>query len=199
MNKREAQQITKQIRCAVKDLDQLIITAYAERAWAALGYPSWADYCQTEFESDCVKLHGDARVKVAVRLKESGMSNRAIAVSLGIGKDTVARDLATTGANAPMLDRVTTSDGRSYPATRSKPAAPEPVSDSYDVLNREAEQRDMIRELEALSQAAMVLAQTVSESGPFGLNEWVEALERCSSNFTDAQIAIINCTVRQDQ
>jgi hypothetical protein len=199
MNKREAQQITKQIRCAVKDLDQLIITAYAERAWAALGYPSWADYCQTEFESDCVKLHGDARVKVAVRLKESGMSNRAIAVSLGIGKDTVARDLATIGANAPMLDRVTTSDGRSYPATRSKPAAPEPVSDSYDVLNREAEQRDMIRELEALSQAAMVLAQTVSESGPFGLNEWVEALERCSSNFTDAQIAIINCTVRQDQ
>jgi hypothetical protein len=57
----------------------------------------------------------------------------------------------------------------------------------------------MIRELEALSQAAMVLAQTVSESGPFGLTEWVEALERCSSNFTDAQIAIINCTVRQDR
>jgi hypothetical protein len=199
MNKREAQQITKQIRCAVKDLDQLIITAYAERAWAALGYPSWADYCQTEFESDCIKLHGDARVKVAVRLKDSGMSNRAIAVSLGIGKDTVARDLATIGANAPMPNRVTTSDGRSYPATRPKPSAPEPVSDSYEVLNREAEQRDMIRELESLSQAAMVLAQTVSESGPFGLNEWVEALERCSSNFTDAQIAIINCTVRQDQ
>jgi hypothetical protein len=74
-------------------------------------------------------------VKVAVRLKESGMSNRAIAVSLGVSRETVRNDMRSGGKFLPRdLGTVTGLDGKPYPASRPKPSTPEP--DSYDVRQR---------------------------------------------------------------
>jgi hypothetical protein len=45
----EARTITDQIKVAVEGAWLLIMRAYQARAWAALGYSSWDDYCTREF------------------------------------------------------------------------------------------------------------------------------------------------------
>lgn len=56
------------------------------------------------------------RADVVSQLRKAKLSTRAIAKAVGVGKDTVRRDLAV-GAIAPP-DAVTGTDGKSYPATQ---------------------------------------------------------------------------------
>lgn len=52
------------------------------------------------------------------------MSTRAIASALGIGKDTVRRDMEATGANAPVEPRTVRGvNGKSYDQERLEPNA----------------------------------------------------------------------------
>ena len=50
MTKSCARDLTDRIRAGVTDVAELLHRAHEGRAWVALGYPSWAEYCKAEFE-----------------------------------------------------------------------------------------------------------------------------------------------------
>lgn len=135
----EARDLTDQIKVAVESTWHLIKRAYETRAWAALGYASWDDYCTREFGAQRLKLPREERQEVVASLRESGLSTRAIASATGYDKRTVGRDLDAGGADAPpepepadgqpddapapAPEPVKGTDGKTYkPKTRSKPA-----------------------------------------------------------------------------
>jgi hypothetical protein len=113
--KRRAERIRQgmtSLAATIKD----IATAYAERDWLVLDppYPSWETYVEAEFGTDRVKLPAGERALVVAALRFEGMSQRAIAQSLGIAKATVQADLAghSDGRNRPP--RTTGLDGKEY-------------------------------------------------------------------------------------
>ena len=62
-----------------------------------------------------LRLARDERRELVGRLADEGMSTRAIAPIVGVDKDTVRRDLISTGANTPVDDAkptVRTTEGR---------------------------------------------------------------------------------------
>lgn len=64
------------------------------------------------------QLSATERAEVVAQLRKARLSTRAIAKAVGVSKDTVRRDLI--GADAPMPERIETSDGRTYPASRPR-------------------------------------------------------------------------------
>lgn len=119
----DARALTDQIRVQVADLLPLIKEAYNRRAHVALGYTSWAEYCDTELRG--LRMPLAERQAATVELAAAHMSTRAIAGAIGSSEATVRRDLAAAAAAGATVDgpeRVTGLDGRSYPAR--KPPAP---------------------------------------------------------------------------
>jgi transposase-like protein len=141
MDKQQALELTKKIRQARKDLTDLVIQAFDGKAWIPLGYDSWDDYCAAEFESDYLRLPKEERIQAVTRRKQAGMSNRAIASSLGVHESTVRDDLKSNAGNPAMPEQVTTTDGRSYPAKRDNPAPKEQRNKVIDENVAEAESR----------------------------------------------------------
>ena len=93
------------------------------RAWVALGYESWDDYCRVEFADHMVRLPRAERVERVTQLRSVGMSTPDIASVVGVNQSTVSRDLSSGYANAypGSPERVVGSDGKQYPATRTQP------------------------------------------------------------------------------
>ncbi len=89
-----ARVLTDAIVATVADAWGLITAAYVGRAWSALGYSSWDDYCSTEFGSLRLRLPREERQEVVASLRESGLSIRAIAATGIASKQTVERDIA---------------------------------------------------------------------------------------------------------
>jgi len=52
----------------------LVKQAYTERAWDALGYASWDEYCTREFGTSRLRLPREERAEVVASLRESGLS-----------------------------------------------------------------------------------------------------------------------------
>jgi hypothetical protein len=105
----EATEITSRIRAWVRQSPiEDIKRAYFGRVWSAMGYDSWAEWCDCEL--DGFKLPAVERREVVSDLAQSGMSNRAIADVIGVGKSTVCRDRE----NLPTVPNgtVTGKDGR---------------------------------------------------------------------------------------
>jgi len=94
MNATDARALTDRIKVGVEAIWELIKQAYTERAWAALGYESWDDYCTREFGTARLRLPREERAEVVASLRESGLSQRAIASATGLSQDTVRRDLS---------------------------------------------------------------------------------------------------------
>lgn len=116
----QARALTDRIKVAVEGTWLLIQEAYTSRAWAALGYDTWDDYCNAEFGATRLRLPREERQEVVASLRESGLSIRAIASATGINKETVSRDLQVSGIQTAEV--VTGVDGKSYAASR--PPAP---------------------------------------------------------------------------
>ena len=87
-----ARQLTDRIKGAVEATWQLIVEAYQSRAWAALGYASWDDYCTREFGSSRLKLPREERTDYVASLRDSGMSLRAIESATGVSRPTIIKD-----------------------------------------------------------------------------------------------------------
>lgn len=146
MNAAEARAITDRIKTGVEAVWELIKQAYSERAWDALGYHSWDDYCTREFGSSRLRLPREERAEVVSSLREQGLSIRAIASATGIDTKTVQKDLATRVGNShtladdegaaadaqaelliadqqpkPIPTIVIGTDGKTYPAPTPKP------------------------------------------------------------------------------
>lgn len=111
----DARAITDQIKVAVEATWVLVKRAYVERAWAALGYDGWDDYCTREFGTSRLRLPREERSEVVASLRESGLSVRAIASATGISKDTVSRSLAGVSNETPAI---TGTDGKTYAPTQ---------------------------------------------------------------------------------
>lgn len=90
----QARSLTDRIKIGVEAVWELIIQAYTERAWSALGYQSWDDYCTREFGTARLRLPREERAEVVASLRESGLSIRAISAATGLGKGTVERELS---------------------------------------------------------------------------------------------------------
>jgi hypothetical protein len=112
MEPAEARQLTDTIKGAVAFTWELITRAYTQRAWDALGYTSWDEYCEKEFGTARLRLPREERTEMVCSLRESGLSNRAIASATGLSEPTVRRDLAGASNDAP--DGITGLDGKTY-------------------------------------------------------------------------------------
>lgn len=96
-----ARSLTDRIKVAVEGTWHLITEAYSSRAWAALGYSSWDDYCTREFGTSRLRLPREERQEVVSSLREQGLSLRAIAAATGDSEPTVRRALAGASNDAP--------------------------------------------------------------------------------------------------
>lgn len=92
----QARSLTDRIKVAVEGTWHLITEAYTSRAWAALGYTSWDDYCTREFGTSRLRLPREHRSEVVQSLSDSGLSLRAIEAATGISKPTIIKDLRGT-------------------------------------------------------------------------------------------------------
>lgn len=123
------------IRDGLDDLELLVKEAYAARDWLALGYSDWDTYCQVEFRGQRL-----ARESVA-SLRQSGLSQRAIASATGLSHQTVGRELAT-GPSGPVepAQPVTGTNGKTYQPTRPpKPDWMKPSAERVEKKRREAQ------------------------------------------------------------
>lgn len=118
----EARAVTDRIKVGVEAVWELITQAYVQRAWSALGYVSWDDYCTREFGTSRIRLPREERAEVVASLRESGLSIRAITAATGLGVGTVHRELAGVPNGTPAPEaRVIGADGKTY---SPKPALP---------------------------------------------------------------------------
>lgn len=129
----EARALTDQIKVAVEGTWQLIKHAYQSRAWDALGYSSWDDYCTREFGTSRLRLPREERQEIVSSMREIGMSTRAIAAATGMSKDTVHRELPGVSNETP----------------EPRPAAwYEPSTKEMEQLNRPTVARDIEPDVE---------------------------------------------------
>ncbi|MFB7722296.1 hypothetical protein [Nocardia sp. NPDC056100] len=125
-----ARELTDQIQQHVSDAWTLIERAYLSRAWVALDYASWDEYCAKEFDRARIGIPREERSEVVASLRVIGMSTRAIAAATGLSKGTVQNTLAEGGQNCPP-DSVVGLDGKQY---QPKPAEHEPLP-SVDLID----------------------------------------------------------------
>lgn len=89
----EARSLTDRIVAHVVDLQPLIKEAYERRADLALGYRTWAEYCDAEIKG--IRMPIETRRETVRELGEAGMPYEAIGSALGVDRQTVANDLQT--------------------------------------------------------------------------------------------------------
>lgn len=115
----DARTLTDRIKTGVEAIWHLIEQAYVSRAWSALDYSSWDDYCTREFGTSRLRLPREERQEVVASMRESGLSVRAIAAATGLGRGTVDRELSGVPNGTP--DVVVGMDGKAYAPTRPTP------------------------------------------------------------------------------
>lgn len=107
-----------------------VMQAAVEGDWRILGYGSWQDYCD-DVIGERVQYPRGERQEIVGRMREAGMSTRAIGAALGVDDKTVRNDqsqYAPAENSAPDSDPqpVTGIDGKTY--TQPPRSAPPPVS-----------------------------------------------------------------------
>lgn len=125
MEEKEARQVTQRLHLllggvgdGLAKVADLLEKAKAGEVWRPLGYSSWTTYMEDEFKTDLAAIRAATeRADVAKALTEAGMSLRSAAKALGVGKSTVARDLAEVSQNGTPAERppATGRDGKTYP------------------------------------------------------------------------------------
>lgn len=140
-----ARRLTDQLRLGLEGVWELAIEAWDGRAWVALGYGSWDEYCTREFGQCRIRLPRQEREEVLAPLSDAGMSTRAIGSLTGLHERTVRRVLADVptgevarghddkvgqGQGGVGVRRVAGQDGKAYPTRRPTKS---------DVLVRRAE------------------------------------------------------------
>lgn len=124
----DARALTDDIRGRVTDLLPLIKEAFTRRADLALGYASWAAYCDAELAG--LRMPLQERQAAAVALRREAMSTRAIAGALGTSDGTVRRDLRKAGATDDAPVRVVGLDNKQYASHRTAAGADTPPADA---------------------------------------------------------------------
>ena len=146
----QARELTDRIKVGVEAIWELVKQAFQSRAWAALGYGSWDDYCTREFGTSRIRLPREERQEVVASMREIGMSYRAIGAAVGIDPMTARADVRGVGNSTPESEPapVTGTDGKTYtPKPRPEPA-PAPgfnPGDLDEINNTEEEVRPVFQ------------------------------------------------------
>ena len=106
MTEPEARRATERIRTALdrvstawQDLAERVADAYSRRADLALGYGSWAEYTQAEF--NVPTLATEVRRELVSLLSAQGMSTRAIAPVVGVTGQRVRQIVSEVASDLP--------------------------------------------------------------------------------------------------
>jgi protein gp37 len=124
----EAREFVERVRASVEDIKEWIVRAVKGRAWLALGYGSWDEMCEAEFDGAVIRLPREDRREAVASLREAGLSTRAIGSALGVDQKTVVNDVRATEENSSVHPaNVLSLDGRTRPASQPpRPTRPEP-------------------------------------------------------------------------
>lgn len=101
MNTTDAEALISRIKESMETTGELITQAFREAIWLTLGYDSWDSLCSKEFCD--LKMTRENRRALVPLLAKDGMSARAIASALQVGKSTISSDLDEAG----ITDRLT--------------------------------------------------------------------------------------------
>ena len=125
----QARELTDRIKVGVEAVWQLVKDAYVSRAWVALGYDSWDDYCTREFGTSRIRLPREERQEVVASMREIGMSPAAIEQATGVSRRTVNREISQWANAHPEkeLPPVTGTDGKTYVPRPQPEPKPEPT------------------------------------------------------------------------
>lgn len=109
-----ARALTTQLQGLLDEALMLLRAAFEGRAWAALGYDSWAAYVDVELAG--FSLPPEMALTTARELRAAGWSHRAIAAPLHMSEPTVRRQTKDV-----IPGQVIGADGRTY-AGAERPA-----------------------------------------------------------------------------
>lgn len=142
MSADDARELTARICQALEGVrlaHELIVKAFRGRAWNALGYTSWDEYCRAEFAGvRCIRLSDDEISITVGALVGEGLSYRAIASATGVSVGKVHKHRpAVAPDNLISLDgarrsRQASSRAR-HPAGKGLPA--EEIPTDYTALS----------------------------------------------------------------
>jgi len=164
MSAADARAITDRIKVGVEAVWELITQAYTERAWDALGYGSWDEYCTREFGTSRLRLPREERSEVIASLRESGLSTRAIAAATGINRETVRQE-------------ITSGDKKLPPAMPTVEEAFDHVLDAHGTALDELARHDE-QELPPLPENYMNVPGAVTDSTPGQTDRVRDAITR---------------------
>lgn len=175
-----ARNLTDRIKVAVEGTWLLIQEAYTTRAWSALGYGSWDEYCTREFDTARLRLPREERQEVVASMRENGLSVRAISSATGLGYGTVQREITEPSGDPAGSPEdaipVTGTDGKTY--TPRPPQPSKPRTDIPRTVNSALVQIDTARRtLEALTRSQLAHQnEEARRAWTANLSESVEAL-----------------------
>lgn len=210
----QARELTDSIAKTSAFLWDQVALAYEGRAWAALGYSSWDNYCAVEFDGARLRLPREERTMVVGSLSDAGLSTRAIAAALGVSKNTVTADLAEVSqfgtpdpddviADAEIVDvgeithrpTVTGVDGKTYPKTKGTTPKP-PAERAEEIRNLVALGLDSRQIADDLGMSATYVQDVARRHGvvlPDSVAgkelRWERAAEMAATGHTSQQIA----------
>lgn len=189
----QARDLTDRIKIAVDGTWQLVKQAYMSRAWAALGYSSWDDYCTREFGTSRLRLPREERQEVVASLRDTGMSVRAIASATGYGRDTVARELSTVRNRTvepdaePESQVVTGVNGKTY-APPSPKGPQKPRTDVVATVNRALQRaQDSATAADEVTKQHLVGRKEEAATWGRSLSKSVQSLQRLLHDIEEIQ------------
>jgi hypothetical protein len=177
-----------------------IAEAFEAKDWITLGYKSWGEYVEKEFAEKRLKLTRDQRSEAVEVFRLVGMSQREIAATLDVSRNTVAKDVAQSEPPADPLDQFPDAKDAidASVANRSTPAD-EPEEDHRDASPGDAAEgevpvvpaepsRDETEADDAASQQSSAeVAERQQERA--GVSAPAAALERSGGNEEQGQAA----------
>lgn len=131
-----ARRLTDQIKLALDTTWEAGRRAWEGRAWIALGYESWDEYCTKEFGTSHLRLPREDRDQIIPSLLASGMPGRAVAALTGTSKGEVHRTIARAGLSAAPNGATDTADPGDVTVVESEPY-PGRRASRADVITRQ--------------------------------------------------------------
>lgn len=132
----EARELTDELKADYGALQVKISSAWKGRIWIPLGYESWQEYLDAEFQDVSLRPPKELEEQVIAELRSAGMSTRGIAAATELSKDTVSRRLqgpSVADETVGSPTRIVGLDGKSRPATMPKAGSSPDDEDIVDV------------------------------------------------------------------
>jgi len=172
LSKGEAERMTQEIKLTASGirnslfkLRNQIDVAKNSNVWQMLGFASWTAWLSDTLAEEPMRVSREERLELVEYLAGEGMSARAIAPIVGIGKSQVAKDIAevsTSGHDNPGLPGMADAepdvepapvvhglDGKTYPKPNLRPVTLTAITDDARAagvaLRKAIERLDRIR------------------------------------------------------